>query len=232
MIELSIIIPVFNKYNFTNRCLSDLFNLDENTIEIIVVDNASSDETQKELSKITRKNFVYIRQTKNEMFSGGSNIGYSVSKGSHILFLNNDIKVNSNKSGWDKILLDELITRPNTLIGITGGKLDDIANFIYETRANQRDFNYISGWFLAGSKKTLDKLINKSNNELWSRDLFYFSDPDLCFRAEKLGIKLHLTEKIDIAHFGKISSGQLNISALYKDGLAKFKQKWNNKEKK
>ena len=61
--KLSIVIPVFGKFNFTRACLSDLFKLPFNH-EIIVVDNGSTDETQAELSKIDRVNFKYERLDK------------------------------------------------------------------------------------------------------------------------------------------------------------------------
>ena len=45
---LSIVIPVFNKFNFTKACLSDLSKLSSDH-EIIIVDNGSTDETQAQL---------------------------------------------------------------------------------------------------------------------------------------------------------------------------------------
>ena len=64
---ISICIPVFNKYNFTKSCLNDLFRLPENQVQIIVVDNASTDSTQIELQKITKSNFKYIKKSRKIM---------------------------------------------------------------------------------------------------------------------------------------------------------------------
>jgi GT2 family glycosyltransferase len=47
--NLSIVIPVWNKYNFTRDCLRDLVRLGSDN-EIIVVDNGSTDETQEKLT--------------------------------------------------------------------------------------------------------------------------------------------------------------------------------------
>jgi glycosyltransferase involved in cell wall biosynthesis len=47
---LSIVVVVFNKWNFTKSCLKDLVQLPADH-EIIVIDNASSDETNVEINK-------------------------------------------------------------------------------------------------------------------------------------------------------------------------------------
>ena len=62
--KISIVIPIFNKYQFTKACLNDLFKLPEDN-EIIIVDNASTDESYAELSKINKTNFVYIKNNVN-----------------------------------------------------------------------------------------------------------------------------------------------------------------------
>ena len=93
--KLSIVIPVFNNWNFTKSALRDLSKLPDDH-EIIVVDNGSSDDTCKldnpvdlELHKI----FVYIRNEENLGFAKACNIGFAKSSGEHVCFLNNDIRV-------------------------------------------------------------------------------------------------------------------------------------------
>src|SRR5579864_7939881 len=116
---LSIVIPVYNKFNFTQACLSDLSKLPEDH-QIIVVDNGSTDETQQQLEKNSR--IIYLRQSANLGFAKACNLGYSVSTAPNVLFLNNDIRIKSNYQNWT----DELVKWcPSALVGPTMGQLDN-----------------------------------------------------------------------------------------------------------
>src|SRR5208282_5991589 len=93
---ISIVIPVFNKFAFTQACLTDLFRQPDTDIEIIIVDNGSTDETQAKLQKIERQNFHYIRNDINTGFGSACNKGYSKSTCDTVCFLNNDIRVKND----------------------------------------------------------------------------------------------------------------------------------------
>ena len=52
LINISIIIPVYNAEKYIKNCLDSLLKQDfKGTIEIIMVDDASTDNTQKEIKK-------------------------------------------------------------------------------------------------------------------------------------------------------------------------------------
>lgn len=229
---LSIVIPVFNKYNFTKACLNDLSQLPEDH-EIIVVDNGSSDETQQELEKNLR--IKYLREPKNLGFAKACNIGYSESTAPNVLFLNNDIRVKSNHQGWTQELLKWC---PTALVGPTMGQLDNQLNFIKEANMSLSGNSYMSGWCLASSKKIWSKLeIRREPLSIYDRTpptqifseefgLAYFEDTDLSFRARKLGISMQVVE-IPVVHFGKQTSSQLNTRALYQQARQIFVKKWS-----
>lgn len=220
---LSIVICVYNKYNFTKSCLNDLFKLPSDTHEIIIVDNASSDITQQELLKLTNSNFVYIRNEENLFHSKACNQGYNIAKGKNILFINNDIRVNSNHNNWT----NEIIKYCDTgLVGPTMGQLDNKLNFVRETNMQLVDGNsYLSGWCVGSSKQNWEKL-NIGNREIFNeRYPFHFNDGDLSFRARKLGIPLKVVS-LPITHFGKVSTSPTKISKLYNDGRKVFVGDW------
>ncbi len=229
---LSIVIPVFNKYNFTKACLQDLDKLPEDH-QIIVVDNGSTDETQRELEK--NKKITYHRESVNLGFAKACNEGYSMAVASNVLFLNNDIRVKSNHDNWTQELIKWC---PQGLVGPTMGQLDNELNFIQEANRSLPGKSYMSGWCLASSKEIWDKLeIRRDTTILYDRTpppqifseefgLAYFEDTDLSFRARNLDIAMHVVE-IPVVHFGKQTSRQLNTHQLYKQARQIFVKKWS-----
>jgi GT2 family glycosyltransferase len=234
--KLSIVIPVFNKWNFTKSCLNDLMQLPEDH-EIIVVDNGSSDETQEGLKAFPR--VKVFRNEENLGFAKACNLGFSECSSMNLMFLNNDIRVKSNHTDWTNIIIESITD--NCLIGPTGGYVDPSNNFqfVYETTDSNKKINYMSGWCLAASRAVWSKLWIPRNEtyagkgppaQIFSEEfgLAYFEDTDLGFRAKKLKIDFKLID-IPVMHFGKISSGQLNTNALYSKARQIFINKWNSK---
>lgn len=227
--DLSIVIPVFNKYNFTKSCLNDLSQLSD-AHEIIIVDNASTDETNKEITdmKISlpelRHKLIYKRNDVNLGFAKACNIGYRMATAPNVLFLNNDIKVSSNHTGWTADLIKWAST---SIVGPTMGQLDDNLNFVQEADKLLSGKSYMSGWCLASSKEIWSKLDISGTEEIFSEDFFcYFEDTDLSFRARELGIPMQIIQ-VPVVHFGKVSSKQLNTHALYSKARASFIKKWD-----
>ena len=224
MKNLSIIVLCYNKYNFTKSCLSDLSKLPE-TVELIFFDNGSTDETQKELQHNPR--IKYIRSDVNLGFAAGCNKSYQVANSSNILFLNNDIRVKNNDD-WTLPIIDELNKNEPVLIGPTMGQLDNNFNFIQEANKVLTGNVYMSGWCLAGTKTTFNKLIEPPSQGPFCEDYFvYFDDTHMGFLSRKLGIQFKIIE-VPIVHFGKVSSKQLNTHQLYQQARKIFISKWKS----
>lgn len=225
--KLSIIIPVLNNLKYTKNCVEKLLALDKNIYEIIVVDNCSTDGTKEYLSSLSNDNCKFIFNEINTGFGCACNQGYQISTGSNVLFLNNDIKFKDNYIQW----FDNLTIGANQLVSPTGGFIDDKFNFKYENNFDSginKPFNYLSGWCLAGAKKTFDKLILDGCVGPFDNISFfvYYEDTDLSFRASKLGINLNLIS-CPLSHFGKQTSSKMNLSEMYLNSKAKFHQKWS-----
>jgi GT2 family glycosyltransferase len=89
--QLSIVIPVYNNWWLTERCLRVLDGLRESSkivFETIVVDNASSDETPVEIAGFDWVR--YLRHERNRNFAGACNDGAAMAEAPLVLFLNND----------------------------------------------------------------------------------------------------------------------------------------------
>nr|MCU0809397.1 glycosyltransferase family 2 protein [Candidatus Contendobacter sp.] len=115
--QVSIIIPAFNHVEYTVRCLATIQRHPSAAdCEIIVVDDASSDLTERLLSRIP--GLRYVRNPENLGFLRTANRGAERARGRYLLFLNNDTQV---LPGWLDQLLEVFATVPNA--GIAGAKL-------------------------------------------------------------------------------------------------------------
>lgn len=237
---LSIVIPVYNKWNFTKSCLNDLLQLPEDH-EIVIIDNASTDETNVEINKICDENFAnyaktggkccglaYYRNEENTFHSKACNKGFKISVGENVLFLNNDVRVRSNHTTWTKSLIEACISTKG-LVGPTMGLLDKDLNFVKEANQQLSGNSYLGGWCIAASRDTWQHVTvgDSFKGQVWNEEFpFYFNDTDLSFRAREENIPLTVIPLPDITHFGKVSAAQINIPKLYKEGRQVFLKKW------
>ena len=91
MIKLSIIVPVYNVAEYLERCLNSLINQTLNEIEIICVNDGSTDNSLCILEKFAGldKRIKIINQ-KNKGLSGARNTGIKLIQGEYFGFLDSD----------------------------------------------------------------------------------------------------------------------------------------------
>lgn len=88
---VSVIIPTHNRVSYLSECLNSLSKQDYENLEVIVVDDGSTDYT----ADIISKKFPDVKIIVNEMRFGAAysrNLGILKSKGDFILFLDSDIE--------------------------------------------------------------------------------------------------------------------------------------------
>jgi len=248
--KLSIIIPVFNNWNFTKAALKDLAKLPDDH-EIILIDNGSTDNTKDYCRKILNPflmsdytnfplttgydkpyNLVCIQNRLNFGFGRASNQGYLEAQGEYILFLNNDIRVQKDHSTWTQKLIDA--ASDGSLVGPTAGLLDTHYNFVKETNVIEPGNCYMSGWCLCAKKEVFDKLVPEGNEvkgPLSNEFRVYFEDSDLSFRAKELGIPFKIVP-VPVIHFGKMTSKKIGLSDMYLESKRIFITKWTKRHAK
>lgn len=115
---VSIIIPVFNKVELTQQCLTHLADVTQHVeYEVIIVDNASSDGTH-EFLRALGGNVQIIRNEENLGFAKACNQGARAARGQYLLFLNNDT---IPLQGWLTPLLEEV--EADSGVAVVGSKL-------------------------------------------------------------------------------------------------------------
>ena len=89
MPEVSVIIPTFNRAQKVERAVTSVLNQGFKDLEIIIVDDSSTDSTRETLAKY-RSSIKYIKQPVNRGVSAARNTGINSSIAPWIAFLDSD----------------------------------------------------------------------------------------------------------------------------------------------
>ena len=96
MFKLSIIIPSYNTACLTLKCLKRVFSVfDKILMEVIVIDNASSDNSISAIGKHFPK-IKIIANPENRGFAFAVNQGIKIARGEYVLLLNTDAFINKS----------------------------------------------------------------------------------------------------------------------------------------
>lgn len=99
MPKVSIIVPVFNTENYIEQCLDSLVNQTFNDIEIIIINDCSTDNSENIVKNYLNKYSNKIKYFSNEKNFGISycrNYGVSLATGDYIMFVDSDDYIDSN----------------------------------------------------------------------------------------------------------------------------------------
>lgn len=87
---VSVVIPTHNRSELIKNAVNSVLNQTYKNIELIIVDDASTDKTEEIVKSLDQSKIKYI---KNEEAKGGNyarNLGISSSKGKYVAFLDDD----------------------------------------------------------------------------------------------------------------------------------------------
>ena len=99
MKKVSIIVPAYNAHNTLSRCLETLVHQTLQDIEIIVINDASTDDTWKIMQEYETKypdKIIIINCEKNSRAGGARNIGFDMATGEYIGMVDSDDYVATN----------------------------------------------------------------------------------------------------------------------------------------
>jgi GT2 family glycosyltransferase/tetratricopeptide (TPR) repeat protein len=241
---ISIIVPVYNKIEYTLQCLKALSrNIKSTTkVEVIVINDCSTDRTQEILENT--EGVILVNNEKNLGFIHSCNKGASFSQGEYLYFLNNDTEILPNciESLIDVFLNDSQVGAvgskllyPDDTLQEAGGIIwSDSSGWNYGRTDNPRapQYNYLrpvdycSGASLLVRKGDFERL------GFFEKDFApaYYEDTDLCFAIRnKLGLKVMYQPKSELIHYEGVSSGTSTSSGVKRYQVinaVKFKDKW------
>ncbi len=87
---VSVIIPTFNRKELVCRCIYSVLHNNYAPVEIIIIDNNSTDGTLETLRVKFKRKITIIRSENNLLAGGGRNLGASRAKGEYLLFIDSD----------------------------------------------------------------------------------------------------------------------------------------------
>jgi GT2 family glycosyltransferase len=114
--DLSVLIVTWNGDDLLANCLTSIYNVYGETLEIIVVDNANLESTKRLVSSF--KNTKYIASASNLGFAGGNNLGLPACTRKYVLLLNNDTLIHEDSFSP---LIDYMENNPS--VAVTQGRM-------------------------------------------------------------------------------------------------------------
>ena len=222
-IKLSIIIPVYNLENYIGRLLNEIFLQKNDDIEIVIVNDGSSDNSAAEIKKIDKNNEIKYFFQQNSGVSAARNKGIEMATGEYVWFVDGDDLITEksiknilnciSKSNADIIQSYYLINK--------NGKLLKNTNKI-GVKLKNGEYNSLGLYSSIIKRKFLVNAKIKNNN-----NLKYTEDMDLMLELLSRATSIYqLNEPIYIYYQGRQESATSKISLKRIQDLFYFINKW------
>lgn len=241
--RVSVVVLAFNNLEFTRACLASI-ETESNwpNLEVIVVDNASSDGTREFLRDWERggEGRMAILNDGNLGFAAGNNVGLAAASGDYLVLLNNDTYVTPN---WIRTLVNHLARNPG--IGIIGPVTNNIGN---EARVDvgYEDMRGMRAAAAAYTRRHAGELLpirtvaffcvampRSTYDTVGPLDpafgVGFFEDDDYCRRVEAAGLGVACAEDVFVHHHLSASFDKLKAEArqqLFLRNKAIYEAKW------
>ncbi|WP_461058614.1 glycosyltransferase [Silanimonas algicola] len=244
VVRASIVIPVYGKLAYTLACLRSLVQTRlPDDVEVIVVDDASPDDTGAVLPAIP--GLRYHRNARNLGFVGSCNAGAAMARGAHLVFLNNDTTLTP---GWLDALLRTFHSHPDT--GLAGaqlvypdGRLQESGGIVFSDGSGWnfgrfedpkhpaytfvREADYCSGAAIALPRALFERL--GGFDERYAPA--YYEDTDLAMKVREAGLKVRVQPASVVVHHEGITAGTdtgSGVKAYQVRNQQRFLERWRD----
>lgn len=237
--DLSVVIVNYQTFELTKNTVNSILEYNYPfSYEIIVVDNASNDDSLKRLKDYFTDKVTFIASSENNGFAAGNNQALKIAKGKYVLLLNSDTVV------WQNTLEDIYnYMEKNSDVGACGcqvllenGELDkackrtfpNVKNSFFRlfhipTRSKDDNYNLtdladdeiyeidcLTGAFMFIRSEALNQV-----GFLDETFFMYGEDIDLCYRIKHGGWKIIYYGKSKITHLKGASSKKQKSKLIY-----------------
>jgi len=238
---VSIIVPCWNKIEYTSQLLESIEAYTPEEHEIILIDNGSTDDTNKVLKEYvsTHPHAILIENKVNLGFPVACNQGMAAARGKYFCIINSDVLVTPE---WLKGMLDCIEHREkvgivgpmtNNVSGpqqFTGGKYKNQFQMIEFARQFRASYpgNYVPFYRIVFFCTLISRELYEEIGGLDERfSPGNFEDDDYCLRALLAGWRTYFTHDVFVHHYGSVSHNRDSYQKLLTINQAKFDAKWN-----
>lgn len=221
----SIVVVLYNRAELTLQCLRSILQSNQSPYEVIIVNNASTDETA-ELLRLVEGARIIDNPT-NVHYLRACNQAAAAARGEYLLLLNNDAQVQG-----DSIATAIEVLNSATDIGAVGGKvilphgaLQEAGSIIWQDGSClgygrgdapfapqymfRRDVDYCSGVFLLTRRELFQQL--GGFDEAFAPA--YYEETDYCVRLWQQGKRVVYDPHVSVLHY-EFASATTTQSAL------------------
>lgn len=220
---VGVVIVNWNGWQHTIAACRSLDGSLHQNLKIIVIDNASSDDSLPQLRAALPQAEI-IANSANAGFAGGCNIGIRRALDlncDYIFLLNNDALaesqtisrlIDASQSKSDAAVLGSAVvyaasgayqffgSRAGTLVG-------EPEDFKFDTDARLLDQEFIETDYILGAALFLPAGVLNRTGLFDERFFLNYEETDLCYRARKLGIPSFIIPASKIRHYGSATVG-------------------------
>lgn len=219
MKQVAVVIPNYNGKKYLNNCLRALYENTDMEIEVIVVDNHSSDGSVEQ-ARALYPEVRYIMLDKNYGFSRAVNEGIRAANAPYVLLLNNDTEIKRDfvRKLWQRIMSNEKIfsAEAKMLKYADSNEIDSAGTFYnalgwaFARGKDRPDYEYekVCDTFAACAGAAIYRKSVFEKIGMFDENYFaYLEDIDIGYRARIYGYRNVYEPKAKVLHVGSGTSG-------------------------
>ena len=206
--KISVIIVNYNSGSYAKDCILSLLKQQSAQLEIIVIDNASVDDSVALLESIFKHQITLIQSAENLGFGRANNLGAAHATGEFLLLLNPDTVIESPdvvQQMVDYYLKNNLIGLLAPLIVEPRKNKQVLPRYSYPSSKqlqNTNKINHLPGdiaWVLGACMLIKRSVFNEING--FDPDYFlYGEDTDICLRLRLVGYEIGFINAVNVMH--------------------------------
>ena len=210
--EISVVMVLFNQFELTMQALASLRDNFAGGIQLILIDNASSDDTRQIGAYVTGAKILRLKENAGYLQAANRGLGFATAPA--LLYLNNDLQLHHGAIGaaLERLWREENIGAVCGKVIRTHGALQEAGSIIWrdastagylrdapalEPGANfVRDVDYGSAVFLMCRTALVQRLGGYDEDFAPA----YYEDSDLCVRLHKAGYRTVYDPAVAVTH--------------------------------
>ncbi|MBN1806107.1 MAG: glycosyltransferase family 2 protein [Sedimentisphaerales bacterium] len=240
IIDVSVIIVSWNTQDILRNCLKSIYEQDcDISIEVIVIDNASTDGS----AEMVKENFpqaILIENSENRGFATANNQGITEAKGRYVLLLNSDTVILDNSvektisfadAHPEAAVIGCRVLNPDLTLQPTCFMFPSILNMVLSStylykifpksrffgreqmtwwdRSDTRQVEVVTGCFMFVRREAIEQV-----GTMDEQFFMYGEETDWCYRFKQANWKIMFTPSAEIIHLGGQSSAQLKLKMI------------------